>query len=170
MPASRRARRRMIRRLIIVASIFAVLAVVAGILHTVNTVQNNRIIAEAREQGLDAYENGDYAEAIGHLALYNARMPGDAEVTFALAKATSSLPDPSRDDTAAAASFALTASGLMPGDIEPVLIEIELRRRLGQHTELLSAADRALAIDATSIDAAAARVQALSALGRRDEA
>ncbi len=170
MPRSRTARRRTIRRLIIVASIAGLLGVVAASLHVANTLQNSRIIADARAQGFAAYEREDYAEAVRHLALYNARQPDDPEVTLALARATSSLPDLGRDDTAAAAAFALTAAGLQPGNLEPVLIEIEMRRRLGQHTELLNAADRALAIDDTSIEAATARIQALAALGRRDEA
>ena len=170
MATSRTARRRTIRRLIIVASITGLLAVVAGILHTANTLQNDRIVTNARAEGLAAYERGDHAEAIGHLTIFNARRPGDAEITFALADAISNLDNPSRDDTVAAASLALTAAGLMPGDIAPILIEIEMRQRLSQHTELLSAADRALAIDPTSTQAAAAQVLALSALGRRDEA
>ncbi|MEO1716149.1 MAG: hypothetical protein AAFR76_03465, partial [Planctomycetota bacterium] len=170
MARSRRARRRLIRRLIIVASITALLGIVAVSLHTANTIQNNRMIADARAEGMAAYEREDYAEAVRNLSLYNARMPGDPEITFALAKATSNLQDLSRDDTAAAAAFALTAAGLMPGDIEPVLIEIEMRRRLGQHTELLNAADRALDIDEGNKAASTARVQALAALGQRDEA
>lgn len=170
MPRSRSARRRTIRRLIIVACIAGLLGATAAVLHTGNTIQTNRMVADARERGLAAYTDQNYPLAIRHLSIYNARIPGDAEVTLALAQATSNLPDLSRDDTAAAAAFALTATGLMPGNIEPVLIEIEMRRRLGQHTELLAAADRALGIDDTNADASAARVQALAALGRREEA
>ncbi|MEM9661942.1 MAG: tetratricopeptide repeat protein [Planctomycetota bacterium] len=170
MARSRRARRRLIRRLIIVAGIAAAFGVVAASLHIANTIQTRRMIAESRTEGMAAFERQDYAEAVRSLALYNARVPGDPEITFALAKATSSLPDLSRDDTAAAAAFALTAAGLMPGNIEPTLIEIEMRRRLGQHTELLSAAERALRIDEVNKEASTAKVQALAALGRRDEA
>lgn len=170
MSSRARSRRRTTRRLTIVAAIAGLLVAVAAVLHLANTIQKQRLLGSARAEGLAAYAEGNLAEAVEPLALYNARRPGDPEVTLALAASRAHQPQASRDDIRAAANLARTAATLMPGNAEPVLLEIELRQRLGQNTELLDAADRALAILPESNDAASARVLAMVALGRRDAA
>ncbi|MEO1583861.1 MAG: tetratricopeptide repeat protein [Planctomycetota bacterium] len=170
MPTTTIKRRRTVRRITIVATIVALIVVLGVALRAANSFQNDRLLSRARAEGLAAYAQGDLDRAADRLTLFNNRRPGDPEVTLALAAARGTRPGAPPSDVQAAAVLAATAADLMPGSIEPAALEVRLRLRLGQSTELLAAAERALAIDPTLAEANTARVQALAALGRRDEA
>ncbi|MGP1271840.1 MAG: hypothetical protein ACTS22_00755 [Phycisphaerales bacterium] len=160
----------MIKRLTIVAAVVAAIAVVAGVLHLANTVQRNRLLNDARRDGLIAYERGEYEAAVEHLGYYNTRRPDDLEAAVALASARGNRPNATREDFAAAATLARKAWDLDPSDLRGPLIELKLRERLNQHTERLETAERILNRHPNQPEAAMARVESLASLGRRDEA
>ncbi|MEM9165702.1 MAG: tetratricopeptide repeat protein [Planctomycetota bacterium] len=162
--------RRTLRRVVIVVAAFGVLGVFAGILHVANRVQRDRLISEARTQGLAAHEAGDYQTAIDRLGYVQSRQSNDPIVTYSLASAYSSRADSTQKELMSAAMLARRAWELDQDLTDAAMLEIMIRGRLAQHTEHLDAARRLLNVDPGNEHARRAEITALASLGRRQEA
>ncbi|MEM8756761.1 MAG: tetratricopeptide repeat protein [Planctomycetota bacterium] len=167
---SRTGKSRTLRRMAIVGGVVALLGVVGVGLHAANTVQKNRLLSDAMQQGREAYDAQDYAGAIEHLAYYQSRRADNPDVMRMLAGAHAGNPSATRTDLAAAAGLARQAWTIDATQIDAMRLELTLRRRLGQNTERLAVAQRILASAPDDAAAGRAEIESLAALGRRDEA
>lgn len=159
------------KRLALLIGAAAVIVVGVAAAHTLRSAQRERIANEARQAGMAAYHEGDYATALDRLGrIYLSYNRNDAEVLYAIADARRRVPMENRRHLPQALAFARQASVLDPDNPEPIELMIELHTRMGFVVEALEDAERLLALDPAHRQALATRARALTALGRTDEA
>ncbi|HED54011.1 MAG TPA: hypothetical protein ENJ00_07395 [Phycisphaerales bacterium] len=163
-------KQRVLKRLAILGTLAAVVLAVGLVLVVANTLQKQRMLTDARNTGLAAYDAGEYDIAVEKLGYVHSRQSDDPEIAYKLADASRHVPRPNREHLRSAVLLARQASSLAPTDPKPIELELELNEMLNQQTERLSAADRLLALDPNNEAALTAKAKALSALGRTDEA
>lgn len=177
MRRSRRAR----RRLIVLLALTFIAAVTVFAVRMIQAVQHSRTIAEARRAGLAAYAAGDLNRTLDELKVYFQYHKDDLEVNLAFADARARLPLADGKNLAEAIDL-YTTHGLKLIDAQPALADASKRRReimghllrvygqAGLRFDLEQTADRILAIEPDSIDAMAAKTEALLLERRFDDA
>ncbi len=162
--------KRIIKRLAILGTLFAIALVLGVGLSMMRTRVKNRTLQESRAQGLAAYESGNLALATEKLGYYHATRNDDPDVAYKLADASRRLPSQGNEGLRSAVSFAKRAADLAPTRTEPLELLIELHGLMNQQTERLAVADKLLKLKPDSAVALEARARSLVAMGRRDEA
>ena len=161
---------RIIKRLAILGTLFALIVVLGIGLSMMRTRVKNRTLEESRAQGLTAYEEGNLSLAAEKLGYYHATRNDDPDVAYKLADASMRLPSQGNEGLRSAVSFAKRAADLAPTRTEPLELLIELHGLMNQQTERLAVADKLLKLQPESGVALDARARSLVAMGRRDEA
>jgi len=164
MAVSKRARKRILLLLVVAV------VLVVGVGAAVQWRQASRAtkLAEAREEGLALYEQGDWEGAMSRLSPVASANQSDAEALTALADSRQRVPLESGRHLASAISFAQQALIAEPSNVEALELLVELYQQVGQLTELINVAERLLAIDPEHHEALWARASGLTILGRRD--
>lgn len=166
MRVTKRARRRMI------ALGAAVVVLVGGVLvwRVTRKAQVQRLIAAARVEGMDAFHQGDYANALDKLRYYNARRRGDVEAMIAQADSRAKVPELNARHLSASAGLYREVLLLEPENRAVLARLVEMYPRLGRRREAMEIADRLLALDIDNIEALAAKGSALTLDGRFQDA
>ncbi len=148
-----------------------VLASAVAAFQIAQSVQQRRAVAQARTEGLAAYQRGDLDQAISKLSYVFQYKKDDLEVNTTFAEARSRVPLPDGKHLVEAATY-YTKHGLSLLDADPSIANADARRReihhrllklngqLGLEFELVQTADRILVDEPDSIDAIAAKAEA----------
>lgn len=158
------------RRVGILLAGFVVLAIAAPAAHVAVKAKRQQRIAEALELGLAAYSEQRYPETMEHLGFYVGRVHTNGEAYFALADARYHVESEDGRYLKTALALATQASDLMPDQIEPLDLRLELYVKLGFATEAIEVATRIIGIDQSHRRAHEVKIGGLAALGRLDEA
>lgn len=168
------------RRLILVASIAVVGATAIAGVKMMRTAQQARLVAQARDDGMRAFHQGDLETALRELSYYIQQEKQDIEVLFTFADARSQLPLVNGKHLREAAAYYDTALSILDraaGHPDRDALRdtamhrlLDLHAALGRRFELLQIADRLLKIDADDPAALTARARALYSDRRFDEA
>ncbi len=167
------------RRLLAAAGVVGLAIGGAATVKYVRHVQQERLIAERRTEGLAAYAAADYDETLAKLSYYLQYQRDDVEALTAFADARAQRPKVNNEHLLEAIGYYMHALDTLDAgprddasDVRTVEILhelIDLRRQLGHRFELLSAAERILEIDADDIDALEAKATILFVERRFDE-
>lgn len=166
----RKKKQRVIKRLFILGTLLSVLIVTGFALHIARTKGKERLLSQHYEQGIAAYEAGDFEQAVEKLGYYNSAINDDPDVAYKLADASRRLPAQGNDHLRKAVLLAKSAADLAPTRPEPLELLLDLHGQLGQQTERMAVADRLLYIDENSSKALTSKAMAQLALGQRDNA
>ncbi|GAB5496855.1 MAG: hypothetical protein Phyf2KO_19350 [Phycisphaerales bacterium] len=166
----RNKKQRLIKRLFILGTLLSVLIVTVFTLHIARTKGKERLLREHYEQGLAAYEAGDFELAVEKLSYYNSAINDDPDVAYKLADSSRRLPAQGNDHLRKAVLLAKSAADLAPTRAEPLELLLDLHGQLGQQTERMAVADRLLLLDENSANALTAKAMAQVALSQRDRA
>lgn len=162
--------KRGIRRLVILV---VALTVIAGGLGGAFLIRKGIIaqqLERAREQGLALHHAGEHEAALPLLSRYVGRHKDDAEVLVAFAKSRLAVPLPNDRHITQAVAFLRAALAIEPDDIAMHEALLDIYAEAGFLTELAELSERLLTLDPTNQRALFARIGAMLALGRVDEA
>ena len=162
MPMSKRARKRIVVLLVVVAVMAALTA--GG--YQWRQMSRASAIAESREDGLRLYAEGRWPEALDRLNEQARFMLDDAEVMVAMAESRRRVPLESGRHLAGSISYAQQALVTEPANTAALELLLELYTQVNQVTELVDIADRLLEEDPAHAEALWARARALVSLGR----
>lgn len=138
----RKKKQRVIKRLFILGTLLSVLIVTGFALHIARTKGKERLLSQHYEQGIAAYEAGDFEQAVEKLGYYNSAINDDPDVAYKLADASRRLPAQGNDHLRKAVLLAKSAADLAPTRPEPLELLLDLHGQLGQQTERMAVADR----------------------------
>lgn len=158
------------QKLMLVGSIILVMGLAGGGLYYARMVRNQANIEAQRPAGLAALERGEYKDARDKLVIYDRHFPDDPEVLYALSQATRNL---RADDGSHLMQTISVLRRLREAEPDhPTVTEelLELYRRVGFGSELLTLTDEILEEDPDHRDALTARIEALTRMRRFDEA
>jgi len=162
------------RRVIVLASVLALAVIGVVGVKAIRAQQQRRLVAEARQEGLQAYERGDLQNALDELKYYVQHKKNEPEVIEILLKfadARRHLPLPNGQHLVEAMGYYHHARKLL--NAHPALPDhgtllqttrsrlLELYGALGMRVELLQTADRILQGDPDDPEALVARTRAL---------
>ena len=162
MPMTKRARRR-------VALLFVIVIALAGAAAAaLQWRQASRVqsAAEARAEGLELHERGEWEPALRRLNDMGPRLREDAEAMAALADARRRVPLESGQHVVSAIAYAKQALVNDPGNTLALEALLDLHAQANQITELIDVAGRLLEQDPDHQEALWARARGLIALGR----
>ncbi len=162
MRLSRRAKRRAL-----------VLAVVIGVgvcgiwgWRLIRNAQIERLVTEARIQGMEAYSDGDYVTALGRLSYYLTYRKRDVEILLAFADARSKVPTVNNGHLGQAVQRYQAVLRIHAENREALEHLLVLYRRLGHRVEGSEVADRLIALQPEHIDAWSMKAAAAFQQGR----
>ncbi|MEE9129651.1 MAG: tetratricopeptide repeat protein [Phycisphaerales bacterium] len=162
MRLSRRAKRRAL-----------VLAVVIGVgvcgiwgWRVIRTAQIERLVTEARIQGMEAYSDGHYETALGRLSYYLTYRKRDLEVLLAFADARSKVPSVNNGHLREAVQRYQAVLRVHSENREALEHLLVLYRRFGHRVEGADVADRIIALEPEHIDAWSMKAAAAFQQGR----
>jgi tetratricopeptide (TPR) repeat protein len=162
--------KRILKRFLILCTLFGVVLVAGVALHIARNKGKERLLREHHEAGFAAYEAGNFEEAVEKLGYYNSAINDDPDVAYKLADASRRLPSQGGNGLRKAVSLAKTAADLAPTRTEPLELLLDLHGELNQQTERLSVALKLLRLEENSPAALTAKAMAEVALGRRTDA
>lgn len=158
------------RRLIVLASILGVCVATMMIVSVMRNSARKTLTAEARLAGMQAYHDGNYAEAIQHLSYFIARDRSDVEVLMAFAEARSKVPMANNRHLHEAAGIYSVVTDLQPQNIQAHVLRMQMNERLNRRLEWREAAERVLTLDPHNVTALRAKALAHYLESRFDEA
>lgn len=123
-----------------------------------------------RAVGIEAYENGEYMDAIRALGGYIQRVPDDTEALHLFAQANLKLPSPTGGQVGQAMNALIRVTQLDPKNIEAAEQLLEIYKLSNQDDEALRLSERVLADDPGNVTALTSRAIALARLNRPAEA
>lgn len=159
-----------IRRLLIVAAVVGLAGASVGVAYLMHRRSNDAQVALARQNGLTAFDQGNYAAALPELRTAVAARPDDVDVQFALAAAQISLDTQSRGALVEARSRLEQLLRLSPKHDRARHKLLDIYERIGVSREMLSLADEILTTAPTDVAALRGRALALSRLEQRTAA
>jgi tetratricopeptide (TPR) repeat protein len=136
-------------------------------------VHRGRILRQtehARQDGFVAVAAGDHESAMRNLSLYCSRNHNDGEAVLALARARAEVPAINNRHITTGIAYARAAADLMPADLRPQELLLDLYGRAGFLTERIETADRILSLSVGHHDALQARASGLAQVGRAQDA
>ncbi len=157
--------RRAKRRMTFVVVVLAILVIGVVLVEVIRANQRARLLIQTRQDGIKAYEDGDYAAAIEHLNIYHYQKQDDPEALMAFGHSRALVPAEGHIQHA----ILLTRKGLAEMDVldtndrDGELYETGQRRLLEwyqkslQYVEVVEIADRLLAQYPNDIDALSAK-------------
>jgi len=133
--------------------------------------KTQRILAW-RNEGMAAYEKGDYAAALDPLGRYISRKQNDAETLFAFGKSRSRVELPNGRHLAEAISYFRRGLELQPNNLDAKhqLLTIYTDPTIQYNAEANALADELLKINPKDIPALRAKAKALAAMHQFEEA
>jgi tetratricopeptide (TPR) repeat protein len=172
--------RRSKRRLAALAAVLVACGAGAVGWKSIRAAQKERLVAEARQRGLDAFARGDLSETLDALSYYIQYEKDDVETLMAFGEARARVPKEHGEHLAEAIRYFKTSVALMERHDDPAERGrfylsaqrrlIELFGQVGLRFELVQAADRVLEEDPRDLTALTARARALFIDRRFDEA
>lgn len=166
--ADRRSRRK--KRLLVLLAGATLLAATAVAGKVALDWRRTQRAAQALERGMASYEAGEYAAALPNLGRAVSRFMDRPDVLYAIADTRRRIPEPNGRHVTSAIGFARAARDAAPTDPRPRLLLIELYSIAGFVSEILDESGVVLAAEPGNPEALRARIGALIALGRREEA
>lgn len=124
----------------------------------------------AREEGLAAFDAGDYRRAVDRLRIFIGRLDPDALALVRYAQAIFRLPNPDADHIQSALEQLRRAIGLEPGNEEARRTLLEAARDHGLAADIRQQADWLLERDPRNDDALVAKAGVLAAQGQFEDA
>ncbi len=169
---SRAESKRRRRRLALIGGVFFIL--VAGVMGRYLMVRGNdtTIVDSRRVAGLEAYAQGDHAEAVAQLTPYVATYDRDAEALYALANARRQLVEPDGRHLLDAVTHYRQLLRTDPGNLDAAseLLSIFMQYPEGVESEALKLADRLLEAKPGDPTALRSRAVCLARVGDPGEA
>jgi tetratricopeptide (TPR) repeat protein len=162
--------KRGIRRLVILVVALFVIAGGLGGAFLVRKGMIARQLERAREQGLALHHAGEHEAALPLLSRYAGRHKDDTEVLVAFAASRRAVPLPNNRHITQAVAFLRAALAIEPDNLAMHEALLEIYSEAGFLTELAELTERMLALDPSHRRALFARVGAMLALDRIDEA
>jgi len=162
MPMTKRAKRR-------VALLFVIVIALAGAAAAAlqwRQASRAQSAAEARAEGLELHNRGEWEPALRRLNDMGPRLREDAEAMAALADARRRVPLESGQHVVSAIAYAKQALVNEPGNTLALETLLDLHAQANQITELIDVAGRLLGQDPEHREALWARARGLIALGR----
>lgn len=155
------------RKLALAVVLVAGVAGVGGLYVAQQTLKAQRL-ARDHEEGMAAYEQGRYEEALQRLSRFVARDKTDPDALLAYADSRREVPTEGNQARALEQALAAVriASEVEPDNPRARAMRMELAWSLGQLTEANEAAAGVLRLDPTRLDAHQVRIQAARAAGR----
>lgn len=141
------------RRLIILISALIVAGAAVVGLVLLQQHRNEQALMEKRHRGMEAYQRGDYQEALLPLSGYLVKRPKDLDVRFAFAKSRSEVEDPKVDFLGEAIAHLLLYLQDRPDDGAARHLLLELYYKSGRNAEAIDLATQLLAKDPSDIEA-----------------
>lgn len=163
-----RSRRR--RRVALLLVIVVVIVGGAGAFVVASQWKRERQDSHELTQGTTAYQSGDYAKAVQHLAKYLDRHPDSAEAQMMFAQANLNMPAATARQLKAGIDALARVVHLDPSNDEAARQLLDMYKLSGQDERALSLADRLLAKNANDTGALQAKAVALARLKRNPEA
>lgn len=159
-----------VRRLLILAAGAVILSATIGIAFTARRYARETQIAEARAQGMSAYENRDYPRSLENLGKYILSRPNDVEALYALGCARMATETPNREYLFEARLRFTQLLVIEPDHLPAALKLMEVYEQTNQVNEMLTLADRVLARSPKEVAAMRFRASALTRLNKPAEA
>ncbi len=128
--------------------------------------QIERLVTEARIQGMEAYSDGDYETALGRLSYYLTHRKHDVEVLLAFADARSKVPSVNNGHLREAVQRYQAVLRMHSENREALEHLLVLYHRLRHRIEGSDVADRIIALEPEHIDAWSMRAAAAFQQGR----
>lgn len=141
------------RRIVIVGLVMLVLVILAGFVVLNRGAAQDARIAEAREEGLAAYAQGDYETALGKLSTYLGQHRDDLEALVAFADSRAKVPVENNRHTVEAMGLYRAALEVDPNHFDAMAGLLVLYERVGHWIEMKELADRILDQDPDHIEA-----------------
>lgn len=123
--------------------------------------RRDRLLNEARAEGMAAYADGDMRAALQRLGYVVGRRKTDGEALLAYADASAQLPEPNDRHISRAIAANRLAADALPGDVRPHRNLVRLYQQRGFLDETISAANLVLDADPDDLDALRAKARAL---------
>ncbi len=159
------------RRLTILAVIAVVIFAAGAGIYTVRMRQIDQQSAQQLQEGLEAFDNGDYYSAMHALGSYLLRMEEpDPDILYKYCKARLHVEEPNGRHLIQAASSLRRLLQLQPGHIRARRDLLELYLQFNYSTETIETADIILKDNSDDVQAIRAKAIALGRLGRSSEA
>lgn len=148
------------RRLIVAGTVLiAFTAAISSVMY-LRQASVNALVAQARTDGLDAYQRGDYARALDNLSFYVTHERRDTEILLAFADTRAKLPLENNRHLIEAAGLYRAAVDLEPDNTRALAKLMHLYERLNRRVEWLDIAERILARDPHNVEALRAQASA----------
>lgn len=161
MAMSRRAKKRILVLVLLVIGA----GVALGSAVALRKAGRARALEQARVEGLEAFEQGDYRRATNLIGLYVNTNRDDGEMVLKFVEARRRTPDVNAKHLLTAINFARLAAEKLPGDPRPLEALMSLYGEMRFLTEYLETANRLLAVDPENREALIARVTGLASQG-----
>ncbi len=158
------------QRLVLLSSFLLLVSAAAAGAYFLREARRTQRAEAAYRDGMAAYDEGRFEDALRGLGKALTRYRDDAEVLYRVADVRRRVPIENARHLTAAIAFSREAASLAPTDPRPLELLVTLYQQVGFVTECLDAVDRLLRIDARHEEAHLARIECLSTLGRQDEA
>ncbi|MEO1008341.1 MAG: tetratricopeptide repeat protein [Planctomycetota bacterium] len=158
--------RRTRRRLIVLAVIAAAGGAVGAGGYVALNMQRARIAERSLADGMAAYRDKDYTNAVRQLGTHYRYDKQNVEALLAFADARRRVPAPNGAHLTTAVAIAQRALVLDPGNAEARRTLLELYAEMGFNSELVEVAGEMLAEDPADEQAARLRIAALLSMGR----
>lgn len=160
-----------VRRLIL---LLAIVLLIGGAVIAFLAVSQNKLkteLAQARVDGMAAFEKGDYEVALRKLSRYLGKSKtDDADALFAYGTSRFNVIEPDRKEVPESKGIFLRYLELRPGDAKGEKSLLKVYITGGYDTETIALADQILLRDPNDVEAMKAKVMALSRLRRFDQA
>lgn len=163
---TRRTRKRLLVAIIV---LLLVPALTAGAWF-VRQSQLSRRLADARSDGMAAFEAGDYEEALSRLSYYVGRVKDDGEAILAYAESRERVPQINGRHLPHAVDANRLAAQALPGDIRPLVNILGLQQQMGYAGDMVVTADQILALDPGNAAALRGKARGHFVLGQLAEA
>lgn len=165
-----RRRQRTLRRVFVLATALAACTALFAVVQYKRAAAREAHIADARMQGIEAYQQGRYVDALPHFGFYATHDRRDVEVLMAFADARAKVPlENNRHLYEAAVLYGIVVD-LQPDHVQANLQLMYLHERLQRRLEWREAANRVLDLDPGNVSALRAKATAAYLSSRFDEA
>ncbi|MCC6423786.1 MAG: tetratricopeptide repeat protein [Phycisphaerales bacterium] len=157
------------RLIILITALIVISGTVVGLV-LLQQHRNEQALLERRRVGMEAYQRGDYAEALYPLSGYLVKRPKDLDARFAFAKSRSEVEDPKVDYLGEAIAHLLVYLQDRPDDAAARHLLLDLYYKSGRNAEAIDLATQLLAKDPADIEALRNRAKCQYRLRKFQEA